>query len=67
MKPKFHYIPAAAVAHLRASDELLAQAIDRVVAPVEWWRDATGSVSAGNFTDWRAQARWARTPSAFAE
>ncbi len=30
MKPKFHYIPADAVAHLRASDELLAQAIDRV-------------------------------------
>jgi putative ABC transport system permease protein len=30
---------------------------DRVVAPVEWWRNAMGSVSAGNFTDWREQAR----------
>jgi 3-methyladenine DNA glycosylase/8-oxoguanine DNA glycosylase len=30
MKPRFHYIPADAVAHLRASDELLAAAMDRV-------------------------------------
>ncbi len=30
---------------------------DRVVAPEEWWHNAAGSVSAGNFTDWRDQAR----------
>jgi putative ABC transport system permease protein len=30
---------------------------ERVVAPVEWWRNAPGSVSPGNFTDWRDQAR----------
>jgi len=30
MKPRFHYVPDDAVAHLRASDELLARAMDRV-------------------------------------
>jgi 3-methyladenine DNA glycosylase/8-oxoguanine DNA glycosylase len=30
MKPSFQYIPADAIAHLRAGDELLAQAMDRV-------------------------------------
>jgi DNA-3-methyladenine glycosylase II len=30
MKPRFHYAPADAIAHLRAGDELLAKAIDRV-------------------------------------
>jgi putative ABC transport system permease protein len=30
---------------------------DRVVAPEEWWHSAAGSVSPGNFTDWRDQAR----------
>jgi DNA-3-methyladenine glycosylase II len=30
MKPRFHYIPDDAIAHLRASDELLARAMDRV-------------------------------------
>ena len=29
---------------------------DRVVAPVEWWRGLAGSVSAGNYIDWRDQA-----------
>ena len=29
---------------------------DRVVAPVEWWHDLAGSVSAGNYIDWRDQA-----------
>jgi putative ABC transport system permease protein len=29
---------------------------DRVVAPVEWWHNLAGSVSAGNFTDWHDQA-----------
>jgi DNA-3-methyladenine glycosylase II len=30
MKPKFHYVPDDAVAHLRAGDEILALAMDRV-------------------------------------
>jgi 3-methyladenine DNA glycosylase/8-oxoguanine DNA glycosylase len=30
MKPRFQFVPADAVAHLRAGDELLARAIDRV-------------------------------------
>jgi len=30
MKPRFHYVPADAIAHLRAGDELLARAMDRV-------------------------------------
>jgi 3-methyladenine DNA glycosylase/8-oxoguanine DNA glycosylase len=30
MKPRFHYVPADAVTHLRASDDLLAAAMDRV-------------------------------------
>jgi 3-methyladenine DNA glycosylase/8-oxoguanine DNA glycosylase len=30
MKPRFHYTPDDALAHLRANDELLARAIDRV-------------------------------------
>jgi DNA-3-methyladenine glycosylase II len=30
MKPKFQYVPDEAVAHLRAGDEILAQAMDRV-------------------------------------
>jgi DNA-3-methyladenine glycosylase II len=30
MKPRFQYVPGDAIAHLRASDELLAGAIDRV-------------------------------------
>ena len=30
MKPRFYYVPDDAVAHLRASDELLARAMDRV-------------------------------------
>jgi putative ABC transport system permease protein len=29
---------------------------DRVVAPVEWWNDQNGSVSAANFIDWRDQS-----------
>ncbi len=30
MKPRFYYVPADAIAHLRAGDELLARAMDRV-------------------------------------
>ncbi len=29
---------------------------DRVVSVVEWWNNLPGSVSAGNFTDWRDQS-----------
>jgi len=30
---------------------------DRVVAPVEWWNNLAGSVSAANYIDWRDQAK----------